>query len=293
MNDFIRAVQQVEAAAPGSDPVAVLRMLREVAGLNDAFIQHFLGDARSATVELDAGLSDYIRRAVQHGVKEDGTEEGVVLTSDGTTVAPAPLLLGVEAGLLSKNKGPVRGLYQLTLARALDLSLRAQQLGPDGCWDSVSSPGVFTLSGSPSPLTTAQLHGGMDGAVLGMAAFSGGPVQTLSSLLTEYYSQQLGAGGLDTAPALISRRRRQNTKRLLSLPLLGRQVLRAVELQRRLSGRSKMEAKQKRQLAATVKEGLKEFVHQYLGEHQRRPNKKMKPLRGFEVLRFKVYATFG
>lgn len=276
MDDFITAVKQVEDGDPGSEPVAVLKRLRRAAGLNDAFIQHFLGDADSGGPGMDAGLSVYIGKAVQHRVTEDAREEGVVLTSDGTTVALAPLLLGIEAGLLSRCEGcGVRGLYQLTLTKDLALpsspsSPLTKFLGPDGCWDNVTSPQVFTLLDSPSVLTNAQLNGGMDGVVLGMDARSRRPLK-LSSLLTEYYCHQLDSRGLDAAPRLISRRRRENFRGLVSPPVLTRQVVKSVELQRRLTGRSKMDVKKRKELMAVVKEGMKEFVHKYIGEHQTKP----------------------
>ncbi|XP_068434867.1 peptidoglycan recognition protein 6 isoform X1 [Clinocottus analis] len=262
MDDFIAAVKRVEAGAPGSGPLAVLRRLREAAGLNDAFVRHFLGNADSGGAELDASLSGYLSTAVRHRVTEDAKEEGVVLTPDGTTVALAPLLLGIEAGFLARSAGRVRGLYQLTLANDLDSS---PLLGPDGCWDSVTSPQVFTLLGSPSALTAARVNGGMDGAVLGteVADKSRRPL-SLSGLLTEYYGRPLESKGLDAAPRLISRRRRENFRGLAAPPVLARQVLKAAELRRRLTGRSKMTPNERKQLAALVKEGMKEFVHQYI-----------------------------
>nr|AXG64252.1 peptidoglycan recognition protein 2 [Oplegnathus fasciatus] len=269
MDDFIKAVKQVEDGDPGSEPVAVLRRLRRAAGLNDAFIQKYLGKADSGGPEMDASLSVYISKAVNHRVTEDAEEEGVVLTSDGTTVALMPLLLGIEAGFLSNSTERVRGLYQLTLAKDLDLSFKhisplIQFLGPDGCWDSVTSPQVFTLLDSPSLLTTAQVNGGMDGVVLGMevSAKSTHPLK-LSSLLTDYYCHQLEKG-LDTAPHLISRRRRENFRGLVVPPVLTRKVVKSVELQRRLKGRPKMDVKEKKQLMAVVKEGVREFVHKYM-----------------------------
>lgn len=267
MDDFIKAVKRVEAGDPGSEPVSVLRSLRRAAGLNDAFIQHFLSNADSGGPAVDAHLSVYIKKAVHHRVTDAATEEGVVLTSDGTTVALTPLLLGIEAGFLSKTAGRVRGLYQLTLAKDLHGSPLTHHLGPDGCWDSVTSPRVFTLLDSPSVLTTAQVNGAMDGVVLGMevSAESRRPLN-LSSLLTEYYCHQLDSKGLDGAPRLISRRRRENFRGLVVPPVLLRQVVKSVELQRRLKGRSKMDVKEKKQLTAVVREGMKEFVHQYMGE---------------------------
>lgn len=275
MDDFIKAVKQVEDGDPGSEPVAVLRRLRRAAGLNDAFIQKYLGNADSGGPEMDASLSVYISKAVNHRVTEDAKEEGVVLTSDGTTVALMPLLLGIEAGFLSKSRGRVRGLYQLTLAKDLDLSLKhisplTRFLGPDGCWDSVTSPQVFTLLDSPSLLTTAQVNGGMDGVVLGMeaSAKSTHPLN-LSSLLTEYYCHQLEKG-LDAAPRLIAQRRRENFGGLVAPPVLTRKVVKSVELQRSLKGRPKMDVMEKKQLMAVVKEGMREFVHKYMGEPNHR-----------------------
>lgn len=270
MDDFIKAVKQVEDGSPGLKPVAVLKSLRRAAGLNDAFIQHFLGDANSGGPEFDASLSNYISKALRHRVTEGAREEGVVLTSDGTTVALRPLLLGIEAGFLSTGRGHVRGLHLLTLAKDLCHAFRhssplTQSLGPDGCWDSVTSPQVFTLLDSPSPLTTAQVNGGMDGFVLGMqlSVKSRRPLK-LSSLLTAYYCHHLENDGLDTAPQLISRRRRENFRGLVVPPVLARQAVKSVDLQGRLKGRPKMDVKEKKQLRAVVKEGMKEFVHKYM-----------------------------
>ncbi|XP_015234834.1 PREDICTED: N-acetylmuramoyl-L-alanine amidase-like [Cyprinodon variegatus] len=270
MKDFIRAVEQIEDEDPGLGPGDVLKMLRKAAGLNDAFIQYFLPDAEASGSELPADLSEYLRKAVHHKVLEDAKEEGVVLTPDGSTVALGPLLLGIEAGLLSKTRGRVRGLYQLTLAKDLGLSLRhgssgTNLLGTDGCWDNLTSPQVFTLSDKPTLLTTAQVNGGMDGIVLGKEVSANSSLLVkLSSLLNEYYNHQLDSRGMDGAPRLISRRRRENFKALLLPPLLARQVVKSIDLQQSLAGHPKMEVKTKRQLMAVVKEGLKEFVHMYM-----------------------------
>ncbi|KAK2894245.1 peptidoglycan recognition protein 6 [Channa argus] len=262
MDDFITAVQQVEDKAPHLEPVAVLQMLRRAAGIKDAAVQPFLGVANSSGPELDAALREYIKNYVHHRVTDGGTEEGVVLTPDGTTVALRPLLLGLEAGLLSRSRGRVRGLYQLTLTNDLSLSLSSpltRRLGSDGCWDSLTSPRVFTLSDAPSLLTTAQVNGGMDGVVLGMEVTARRPAK-LSRLLKDYYRHQLGKSGLDAAPRLISRRRRDNFRELVTAPELIRKVVKSVELQRRLTRRSK----ERKQLLAAVKEGMKEFVHMYM-----------------------------
>lgn len=264
MDDFIKVVKQIEDEGPSSEPLLVLRKLRKAAGLNDAFIKRFLGNAGDPP--SDAGLSAYIRTAVQHSLSGDDRETGVVLTSDGTTVALTPLLLGIEAGFLSASGGSGRGLYELTFTKDLDLrSLPPTTLlGPDGCWDNVTSPKVFTLLGSPALLTNAELNGGMDGVVLGTEAKSRRDGR-LSSLLTEYYCHQLDSRGLDAAPRLISRRRRENFRGLISAPVLVRKAMKSVELQRSLAGRLKMGSKAKRQLRALVERGIREFVHKYMG----------------------------
>ncbi|XP_041673376.1 peptidoglycan recognition protein 6 [Cheilinus undulatus] len=270
MEDFIGAVKLVENEDPGLEPLSVLRILRRAAGLNDAFIQFFLGDANSVAPEISSNLSAFFRTSVQHTVTAGSAEEGVFLTPDGTTVALTPLLLGLEAGFLSRPNKPVRGLLQLTLAKDLNRfklqrSPQMQLLGPDGCWDSISVPQVFTLMDSPGLLTTAQINGGMDGVVLGMEMSNSSkrPLK-LSDLLMKYYCHQLERGGVDVAPRLISRRRRENFRELVDVSELSRQVVRAVELQRRQTGRSKMEVKEKRQLWALVREGMTEFVQNYM-----------------------------
>lgn len=271
MDDFIEAVKQVEDADPKSVPQSVLKRLRWWAGLNhDAFIQHFLGDVSPTAPDLDPGLVDYIRTAVQYRVTDDAREEGVVLTSDGSTVALRPLLLGLEAGFLPRYSERQRALYQLTLARELSLSLRSssppgQRVGPDGCWDSLSSPLVFTLSDTPSLPTASYVNGAMDGVVLGMAMKSRRSLK-LSSLLTQYYCHQLDNNGMDAAPRLISRRRRDNFRELVLPPLLYRQVMKSVDLQRSLRREAETEVKEKKRLMAAVKAGVKDFVHLFMGE---------------------------
>ncbi|MBN3310165.1 PGRP2 amidase, partial [Amia calva] len=176
--------------------------LRAAAGHDHAFLHHLLGvpghaeRPTSAPGPLPPGHrhGSFVSGMFLHRVTGGGAEEGVVLTPDGTTVALAPLLLGIEAGLLehmgsegtpepqSINKSfnhsqfphLPRALYSVTLAQTLGLSFLGfhssqlpRRLGPDGCWDNVMSPAVFLLSGAPSLATTALLNGGMDGLILG------------------------------------------------------------------------------------------------------------------------------
>uniref|UniRef100_A0A668AS59 Peptidoglycan recognition protein 6 n=1 Tax=Myripristis murdjan TaxID=586833 RepID=A0A668AS59_9TELE len=84
---------------------------------------------------------------------------------------------------------------------------------------------VFTLSGSPSLITTAQVNGGMDGVILGMEIFvqSGHPLK-LSSLLKAYYCHRLENEGLDVVQHPISPQRREKFRELIVPPLLARQT---------------------------------------------------------------------
>lgn len=273
MEDFIRAVKQIEDEDPGSDPATVLKRLRRAAGLNDAFIRHFLPDAQAAS-EMPANLSEYFRKAVHHRVLEDFKEEGVVLTPDGTTVTIAPLLLGIEAGLLKTKR---QAHFQLTFAKDLDVSFRRHSsrthlLGPDGCWNNVTSPQVFTLSGKPNLLTTAQINGRMDGMILGTEiSANSSRLLKLSSLLKEYYSHRLDRKGMDSAPHLISQRRRENFQLLVFPSPLMKKTMTTVELQQRLTGQPEMKLETKRKLRAVVRKAIKEFVQMYLGKHEIRP----------------------
>ncbi|CAL8270779.1 unnamed protein product [Lota lota] len=275
MSDFIAEVEKLELSNPGTAPAALLHGLRRSASLDNPFLRHFLGPLAPQANANATPLSRYLARALAHRVREDGREEGVVLTSDGTTVALAPLLLGLEAGFLSTtSRGQPRGLFQLTLARDMVLTVRdhSDPRGrfpgdrfPDGCWDSPSSPREFSLSGRPQPLTTAVVHGGMDGLVLGMNIASARPRGgvSLSGLLRSYYSPPPGSAG---APGLIASQRRENFRQLVGRqrPLLARQVLRSLELQLRLEGRPKMVKKERNKVVALVNTEMKEFVLKFM-----------------------------
>ncbi|KAJ7992707.1 hypothetical protein DPEC_G00281470 [Dallia pectoralis] len=276
MDDFIRVLEQIEYRNPGLDPLAVLRGLRRAAGLKDEFIQHFLGtireDSTSEVPVMDSHVSDFIGRAMLHRVTESDREEGVLLTADGTTVAVSPVLLGIEAVLLAKKKAHIRGLYPLTLARNLGLSFQhyhssvlSQRLGPDGCWDNVTWPQVFTLSDRPSFATDAMVNGGMDGVILGMEVSTQSlhPLK-LSSLLRGYYCHRLGDEGLDAAPRLISRLRRENFRKLVRPSYLQKQVVQSVVVHQYLLHNTTMLSKEKKELKAVVKKWMNEFVNRYM-----------------------------
>lgn len=260
-------MESIESDNPGLGPLAVLRGLRKAAGIDTPFIQRYLGPLSDAqSLVLKPTLTEYISSILKHQVVQD-SEEGVVLTADGTTVALAPLLLGLEAGLKSTSWPRVPGLYPLALTKNLLLSFLqpvlsiSSRLGPGGCWDNVAAPQVFTLSGVASLATDALINGGMDGVILGKyIAKPNKRMLTLSSLLRQYYNHQLDSAGLDAAPALISQLRRRSFRKLASLDKLKKQLARSLSTYRRL-GENGKKYKQK----VEMDEGLKEFVHSYMG----------------------------
>lgn len=273
MNNFIKAVEHIESENPGLQPVAVLRGLRKAAGIDTPFIQHYLGSLTDAeSLVIKSPLDEYISNVLKHRVVQE-FEEGVVLTEDGTTVALIPLLLGLEAGVKSSSWPRVPGLYPLTLTKNLAVSFlqhsktqssSSLHLGPNGCWDNVRNPQVFTLSGAPSSVTEALINGGMDGMILGKhVAKPNKHKPTLSSLLRRYYTHRLNSRGLDAAPTLISRLRRRNFGKLVNLDSLRKQVTKALNIYQRLHKYEKKSNKRNKQI--DMDEGLRTFVHRYIG----------------------------
>ncbi|XP_066563868.1 N-acetylmuramoyl-L-alanine amidase [Amia ocellicauda] len=304
MDEVIRVVQQAELSHPHLDALHMAQALRAAAGHDHAFLHHLLGvpghaeRPTSAPGPLPPGHrhGSFVSGMFLHRVTGGGAEEGVVLTPDGTTVALAPLLLGIEAGLLehmgsegtpepqSINKSfnhsqfphLPRALYSVTLAQTLGLSFLGfhssqlpRRLGPDGCWDNVMSPAVFLLSGAPSLATTALLNGGMDGLILGERLYRGGAdAPRLSVLLREYYYPPRHAPEEGAGPGAGSSRRRQNFLRLVDPPRLQREVLAALSLQAALGGGQEVGGRGgllgPTELAVLVEEGLKEFFQEYV-----------------------------
>ncbi|XP_077461508.1 N-acetylmuramoyl-L-alanine amidase [Stigmatopora argus] len=280
MDNFIHAVQEVEESNPGLSPLALVRALRRTAGHDDAMTIHFLGASnnltdvvRLETAILNASSFSFFDKAVHHLVTDGGEERGVALAPDGTTVALAPLLLGIECGLQAKlETSSTVGLLPLTLGRPLGLSFLSLQdipvsnrLGPDGCWESVNRPRVFKLSWPATLATDAVINGGMDGVILGtdisQLPKSKDP-PALSEILQEYYSFTLKANhGLDTLSRHVSPKRRE----------ISRSILEPLDLQKELMDTLKLVWRlEKTEWIAldtgvnkAVNEGLKEFVHKY------------------------------
>ncbi|XP_066498466.1 peptidoglycan recognition protein 6 [Hoplias malabaricus] len=274
MDDFIKAVETIELENPGLRPLDVVRGLRKAAGVESPHIQLRLGFLSHTKLYIKPELIGFLTGVIKHRVTEQGVEEGVLLTTDGTTVALTPLLLGLEAGLQSTSPGRVHGLFHLTLIDNLVRSFlhysqngppTSSRLGPGGCWDSVANPQVFTLSGVASLATDSLVTGGMDGVILGkhVAEPEKHPL-TLSSLLKQYYNHQLDEGGLDAAPGLISRFCRTNFRKMVKVSVLRKQLTKYLNTFQKLEKYSKKQRQELKKKMEMLNEGLMEFVHNYM-----------------------------
>uniref|UniRef100_A0A3Q3KEQ0 Peptidoglycan recognition protein 2 n=1 Tax=Monopterus albus TaxID=43700 RepID=A0A3Q3KEQ0_MONAL len=275
MDSFIQAVQQVEDTNPGLSPLELVRALRRTAGHDDMMTIHFLGASYNLTKTaiLTASSFRFFDKAIHHIVTDSGEERGVVLAPDGTTVALAPLLLGIESGLKVKLKGtPAVGIFPLTLGRTLGLSFLSLQdfppsyrLGPNGCWDSVAHPKMFKLSRSATLATDAVINGGMDGLILG-TDLSNLPASkqplALSEILRGYYNFILHEGqGLDDVTSHISPRRRELSRAILKPLDLHSQVMETLALVWKLENTEWIALDTG--VGKAVKDGLDAFVHKY------------------------------
>ncbi|XP_057699646.1 N-acetylmuramoyl-L-alanine amidase [Corythoichthys intestinalis] len=280
MNNFIHAVQQVEESNPGLCPLSMIRALRRTAGHDDAMTIHFLGASNNLsdiagleTAILNASSFSFFDKAVHHMITDSGEERGVTLAPDGTTVALAPLLLGIECGLKAKLEGnSTIGLFPLTLGRPLGLTFLSLQdipvsnrLGPDGCWDSVERPKVFKIFWPATLATDAVINGGMDGLILGTDISqlpNSKEPPALSEILQEYYNFILQADhGLDTLSRHISPRRREISRSILEPLDLQKELMDTLTLVWRLEKTEWIALDTG--VNKAVKEGLKEFVHKY------------------------------
>uniref|UniRef100_A0A4W5QKM3 Uncharacterized protein n=1 Tax=Hucho hucho TaxID=62062 RepID=A0A4W5QKM3_9TELE len=93
MDSFIRGLP----TSPGEDPLTL----------------HFLGASNNIshthTSVFNTTLFGFFDNAIHHFVTDRGEERGVVLTQDGTTVAIAPMLLGIEPPGLSTRSASGAG----------------------------------------------------------------------------------------------------------------------------------------------------------------------------------------
>lgn len=281
MESLVGAVEQVESSNPGLSPLDLVRALRRTAGHDDMMTVHFLGSSHNLseavlleTAILNASSFSFFDKAIYHTVTDYGEERGVVLTPDGTTVALAPLLLGIESGLNAKMEGSASavGIFPLTLGRSLGLSFLSlqdfppsQRLGPNGCWDSVDRPRSFKLHWPATLATDSVINGGMDGLVLG-TDLSKLPAhqqpQALSELLKGYYGFVLDEQqGLDAVTSHISPRRRELSRSILEPLDLHSQVMQTLELVWQLEKTEWIALDTG--VTKAVEDGLREFAHKY------------------------------
>ncbi|NXY12464.1 PGRP2 amidase, partial [Pteruthius melanotis] len=203
-------------------------------------------------------------------------ELGAVLAPDGSTVALAPLLAGIEAGLRSGGFGPplpsldppADPLLAVTIAEALGTSFllaqggdsNATALGPDGCWDDVENPQNYTLRGPPSPVPDPVAIGAMDGVVLG-ARLAQGPLP-VAELLRGYY----GTGNGSEAGRPPSSYRRRDFGALVGRERLEMEVAKVLGVLRTLSPTPELLRDVGTQEVATVaRRAAREFSERYVG----------------------------
>lgn len=284
MESFIRAVEHVENSNPSLSLLALVRALRRTAGHDDMMTVHFLGPSHDLsdadvleTAILNASSFSFFDKAIYHVVTDYGEERGVVLTPDGTTVALAPLLLGIESGLKAQAEGSAsaRGIFPLTLGRSLGLSFLSlqdfppsQRLGPNGCWDNMDHPRSFKLHWPATLATDSVINGAMDGIVLG-TDLSKPSLQEqprpLSEVLKGYYSFVLDEHrGLDAVTSHISPRRREVSRTILEPLDLHSQVMQTLELVWQLE-KTEWFAMDTG-VTKAVEDGLREFTLKYWGE---------------------------
>ncbi|XP_053712066.1 N-acetylmuramoyl-L-alanine amidase-like [Synchiropus splendidus] len=279
MHSFITAVEQLEGSNPGLTPLALVRALRKTAGHDDAMTMHCLGASNNLsdaevleTAILNASSFSFFDKAIHHLVTDYGEERGVVLAPDGSTVALAPLLLGIEAGLKAKMEGTSPAcLFPLTLGRTLGLSFLSLQdfppsnrLGPNGCWDNVDHPRMFRLSRPATLATDAVIHGGMDGAILGHDIYhlpAAEDPQPLSQVLKGYYSFEIRGEQDFDLNKHISPRRRELSRAILEPLNLQEEVMETLRLVWKLEKTEWIAFDTG--VGNSVKDGLEVFVHKY------------------------------
>lgn len=280
MENFVAAVQRLEDLNPNLTPMDLLAsLLTTTVSQRDNITCGIIGSSDNTTdvqytdsnntfitenLSGNLNLCWFFNQAIHHFITDDREERGVVLTPDGTTVALSPLLLGVEMGLqATKDVTQPHGIYLLPLAKTLGLSFLQfenstppERLGPDGCWDNISSPVVFTVSEEPSLATDAVVHGGMDGAIIGrhLSVVNDSEVK-LSEVLSSYYSDGIE---LDHGVShLRGRYRRQNFQDITNASLLQKKVADALKSHRRRENAAE---------ESLIEEGMREFALRYMGQ---------------------------
>ncbi|XP_029440098.1 N-acetylmuramoyl-L-alanine amidase [Rhinatrema bivittatum] len=301
MDNFTNVLEVLEDHLSASPTTSAMELLREVGGCaNDEFHQYVLGRPlvpEPILPSITEGQRSLIQLLMKHRL-DSSTEHGVVLVPDGTTVALCPLIAGLEAGLkrnrdvalpamekdppkagatavpsLNMDKvspGNVDILYSVTIAKDLGLAFLEFQknetqaaMGPDGCWDDVLLPRVFTLLGPPSSLTNAFVNGALDGVILGHYISERGqvePPQRISTLLKAYYT----AGGVAGDEHMRSNFRRKNFQQVTSLEKLKEAVKNSLILYGTITNISLPGTAEDRELRNLASTAVQQFHYLYL-----------------------------
>ncbi|XP_043550902.1 N-acetylmuramoyl-L-alanine amidase-like isoform X1 [Chiloscyllium plagiosum] len=278
LDNVLSIIEELEGLAPA---LTILDVATGLGGLrtSDQDYRHLLlGDGSAPPASLPPLSEDqlsFMRDVMNHRASPPA-ERGVVLTPDGTTIALANLMAGIEAGLRRKKDcswpdvagdAPIDNLYALTLAKDLGLAIVAHHsnssqvlLGPNGCWDNVISPQVFTGLGPLSLATDAVMNGGMDGFILGhlLTQFQGPPLPKLSAVLRDYYGETQGQIGLK------ANARRKNFQSKVDLNSFTNQVISAVYLYDYIRNDSILQHLNDSILRRISEQGVKQFHHHYL-----------------------------
>ncbi|XP_067877320.1 N-acetylmuramoyl-L-alanine amidase-like [Heterodontus francisci] len=273
LNDVLSVIEELEGHDPVFTILNVTAILRSLQTSDQDFHRLLLVETPTSSAPLEALSEDrqtFIKDVMNHEVGSSA-ERGVVLTPDGTTIAVGHLIAGIEAGL-KRNveypwpEGPVDNLYALTLAKDLGLAFVAHYLnksqvllGPDGCWDNVTSPQVFTGSGPWSLATNALINGGMDGFILGnFLTECRHPLPKLSAVLRDYYSEAQGQ------PGLKANARRKNFEAKVDLSNFTNQVISVVYLYNHIRNDSILQHLDYNIFRKVSQQGVKQFHHNYL-----------------------------
>uniref|UniRef100_A0A8C8HVI1 Uncharacterized protein n=1 Tax=Oncorhynchus tshawytscha TaxID=74940 RepID=A0A8C8HVI1_ONCTS len=115
MDRFISAVEQAEDSNPDLSPLALVRTHSPCTSWGPP--------TTPATPTLPCLTLLSLASSTKPST-DCGEERGVILTQDGTTVAIAPMLLGIQVGLKAKLEDTLPlGMFPLTLAKNIGLML--------------------------------------------------------------------------------------------------------------------------------------------------------------------------
>ncbi|XP_048346539.1 N-acetylmuramoyl-L-alanine amidase [Sphaerodactylus townsendi] len=291
MDSVIAILEDMESHLGGAPDLPVRELFREL-DCKREFCQLSPAPVTSASSNvtyLSAKQRSFLKRLVNHKTDGSWTEYGVVLTPDGTTVALSPLLGGIIGGLGKRHEvaapaapwltdplnstnlepcptlDPLLATFAESLAMAVSLFHVGQSqalLGPNGCWDSTSTPHTFTLLGPPSPMPDALINGAMDGVVLGAyLAENASLPSNISTLLREYYARE----GLERENRARGNFRRRNFAALVSKEKLGEQLESSLcWLQHLPDGPLHLEGIRNRELTSLVSQAVEEFMALYV-----------------------------